>query len=335
MSESSSPSATGARAVYVGLFVAGAGLIFAGAILAVGTLQNAFSDKIAVHAVFGEVGGLQTGDMVWSSGVRVGVVKALGFVEAGKVDVTLHLDAATVPFIPSDSLATIGSDGLIGNPIVVLSGGTLLDQPVKDGATLAIGEAVSTTQIMETLQVNNKNLVAITTDLKAMISQLRAGEGTMGKLLTRDDLYEQVTRAMADIEVASANAKSLTASLGTFSASLNKPGALPYDLTHDGEIVPKVRAAIDDLQGVADKASTVVDQVSTALGDGTSPVGVLLHDEGSGTDVRTALDNLATATGLLNEDLVAIRSNFLFRPYFKKQEREAAKAAKEAAKASP
>lgn len=332
MSESSGPSATGARAVYVGLFVAGAAVIFAGAILAVGTLQNTFSEKATVHTVFPEVSGLQPGDMVWSSGLRVGVVKSLAFLEAGKVDVTLHLDVATLPFIPGDSVATIGSDGLIGNPIVVLAGGTPGAEPVADGATLGVGESVSTTQIMETLQVNNENLVTITTDLKALIGQVRAGEGTMGKLVTRDELYDQVMRAMADIEVASANAKSLTASLGAFSKGLTEPGQLPYDLVHDEQIVPKVRDAVASLQGVADKASTVVDQVSATLGEEASPLGVLLHDDASGQDVRAALDNLATTTALLNEDLIAIRSNFLFRPYFKKAEREAAKAAKEAAK---
>ena len=135
-----------------------------------------------------------------------------------------------------------------------------------------------------------------------------------------------------DIEVASANAKSLTASLGAFSKGLTEPGQLPYDLVHDEQIVPKVRDAVASLQGVADKASTVVDQVSATLGEEASPLGVLLHDDASGQDVRAALDNLATTTALLNEDLIAIRSNFLFRPYFKKAEREAAKAAKEAAK---
>lgn len=328
-------SETSKRAVYVGIFVSIAIVIFGGAILAVGSLQNAFSPKASVHAVFPEVGGLQTGDMVWSSGVRVGVVKEMGFIEAGKVDVMLHLDKAMLPFIPADSKATIGSDGLIGNPIVVLAGGTTTAGPIADGATIEIGKAVSTTQIMETLQKNNENLVSITTDVKEMIAKIKAGEGTIGKLLTQDELYEQVKGALADVQVAAANAKALTASLSKFTGDLNKPGSFPYDLTHDKELMPSIKAAVADLQSVADKGEKVVGQVSTALENEASPLGVLLSDEKSGGDVRTTLANLSEATELLNEDLVAIRSNFLFRPYFKKQEREAKKAAKEAAKAAP
>ncbi len=316
------------NAVYVGLFVAGAGAIFAGGILAVGTLQNAFSPKVTVHAVFDDVGGLSGGDMVWSSGMRVGVVQALTFLEPGKVDVTLRLDTAMIPFIPADSLATVGSDGLIGNPIVVLAGGSKEAGPIAEGATLAIGDAVSTAQIMETLQENNENLVAITGDLKELVAGIKAGEGTIGKLFADDALFDTVSRAMADIEGASANAKALTASLTTFSAGLNKPGNLPYELVHDKELMPSVRDTVSNLQAVADQTSAVVGKLSAILDDPASPVGVLLTDEGSGTDVRTMLKNLAEATDLLNEDLLAIQSNFLFRPYFKKKEKEERKKAK-------
>lgn len=316
------------RVVFVGLFVAIAMTIFGGAILAVGSLQDAFSPKVTVHAVFAEVGGLETGDNVWSSGMRVGVVDTLAFIEASKVKATLEINTAMAPYIPADSVAKIGSDGLIGNPIVVLSGGTPGGPAIAEGDELAVDVAVSTSDLIATLQVNNENLVEITDDIKAITAQIRAGEGTLGKLLTTDELYGQVQGALSDIEVASTNAKRLTSSLATFSADLNREGQLPHDLVTDTDLLPSVKTAVDDLQAAVARASEMVDNLATDLDDQQTPVGTLLGDREAGGDLKATLANLQQATILLNEDLVAIRSNFLFRPYFKKQERKARKEAK-------
>lgn len=325
-------SGSNRRVVYVGLFVAIAVAIFGGAILAVGSLQNAFSSKIAVSAVFDNVEGLQTGDSIWSSGMRVGVVGDMRFIEPGRVEVTMALDEAMVSFIPSDSEATLGSDGLIGNPLVVLSGGSADAPPVKPGDTLQVGDAVSTAELMATLQENNENLVSITGDIKELTAGLRAGEGTLGRLLTEDDLYVQVQTAMADVEDAAASAKRLTASLSRFTAELNQPGQLPHDLVHDDEIMPSVREAVDSLEAVVGQASSVVEGVSAKLDDPQTPLGTLLGDREAGEDLATTLANLEDATVLLKEDLRAIQSNFLFRPYFRKQERQEKKEARKKAR---
>ncbi|MCB9663795.1 MAG: MCE family protein [Alphaproteobacteria bacterium] len=313
------------QTVYVGLFVTFGVVVFGMAILAVGTLQDAFSPKITVRVLFDDVGGLAAGDNVWTRGLRVGQVDALAFVDGGKVQATLLLSEPMVPFIPADAKATIGSDGLIGNPIVQLKGGTPAGPSVEDGSVLEVGDAVSTAEILETLQVNNQNLVAITDDIKAITARVRAGEGNLGKLLQDDTLFADAQAAVADVRAASAHARTMAASLTRFTAQLEQPGQLPYELVHDQEILPSVRAAVDDLAATAAKASEIAEGLAADASDPSTPIGVLLSDRESGGDVKEMLANLQEATVLLNEDLVAIRSNFLFRPYFRKQERLKAK----------
>lgn len=325
-------SDTSRRSVYVGLFVFFAGLFLAGTIFTVGTIQNAFSAKLTATAVFEEVGGLQSGHHVWASGMRVGVVRQLAFVDAGQVEVQLRIDTAMAPFIPVDAKATVGSDGLIGNPIIALSGGTRGGPSLHDGAVLQVGKAVSTTELMETLQVNNENLVSITDDIKAITARIRAGEGNLGRLLAEDDLYATVEAALADVQIASANASKLTASLARFSAALNKPGQLPYDLAHDEELLPGVRDTVARLEATAARAEEIASGLADNLSDPNTPVGTLLGDQESGASLQATLANLEQTTILLNEDLIAIRSNFLFRPYFRKQERKAKREARKAAR---
>lgn len=317
------------QAVVVGLFVTLALLILAGGILTIGDLNDTFTRKVVARAVFDEVSGLKAGDAIWFSGLKVGTVKKLTFTGDSKVEALLNLDAEATPFIHKDSLAKLGSDGLIGNRIVVIYDGTAEAGPVKDGDELKIGTTVSTEEIMTMLQTNNKNLLAITTDLKGITAKISAGEGTVGKLLTDDSLYTNVTDAVETLKVASTNARQMTASLATFSAKLNKPGTLFNDLATDHTTYASLTATVDNLGRVGERAGGVVDSLARTVDDTTTPVGVLLHDREAGTDLHTTLDNLTRSTVLLNDDLEALQHNFLFRGFFKKRAKEAAKAAAE------
>jgi phospholipid/cholesterol/gamma-HCH transport system substrate-binding protein len=319
------------QAVIVGLFVTGAVGILAGGILTIGRLNDTFTRKITVSAVFDQVNGLQQGDNIWFSGLKVGTVSALAFSDDSQVAVELQVDQAAVPYIHDDVTATIGSDGLIGSRIVVLSGGTEARPLIVDGSVLAIGEVASTEAIMATLQENNVNLLAITTDIKGITARITAGEGTIGKLVQDDALYTEVNGVVTSLRTASDRADTITASLATFSADLNRPGTLPHDLIHDRTTWPEVTATVAELRQTGAVASTAVSGLAKAAADPTSALGVVLRDAEVGADLKVTLANLGDSTELLKEDLLAIQHNFLFRGYFKKQERQAAKAAKKAA----
>jgi phospholipid/cholesterol/gamma-HCH transport system substrate-binding protein len=319
------------QAVIVGLFVTVALFILAGGILTIGDLNDTFTHKVVVRAVFDEVSGLKAGDNIWFSGLKVGTVKKLTFVAGSKVEVLLNLDQEATPFIHNNALAKLGSDGLIGNRIVVIYEGTAEAPAVKNGDELKIGTTVSTEEIMTMLQTNNKNLLAITTDLKGITAKIAAGEGTVGKLLSDDTLYTHVTDAVQTLQVASTNARQMTASLATFSAKLNKPGSLFNDLATDQTTYASLTGTVASLKQVGERAGAVVDSLGRSLDDPSTPVGVLLHDKPAGGDLRSTLDNLERGSLLLNDDLEALQHNFLFRGFFKKRAKEEAKAAAEAA----
>lgn len=313
------------QAVIVGLFSAAAIAILAGGILTIGDINDTFTRKVTVTAVFDEVSGLKRGDNVWFSGVKVGIVSALGFSGASQVQVTMKIDEAATPFIRGDSLATIGSDGLIGSRIVVLQGGTPGAADLEEGDSLAMGPTVSTEALLATLQENNTNLVAITGNVKAITHRLAAGEGTLGKLLDDETLYASLSDTTATLSDASANARVLTASLSSFASELNREGGLPHDLATDRTSYAVLVGTVGDLQKTGERASTLVDGLARAATESGTPIGTLLNDEAAGTDVKATLDNLHRGSVLLTEDLEAFQHNFLFRGYFRKQERARAR----------
>ncbi|MDP2314231.1 MAG: MlaD family protein [Pseudomonadota bacterium] len=315
------------QAVIVGLFVASAVVILAGGILTIGDLNDTFTKKMSVTAVFEEVNGLQQGDNIWYSGVKVGIVKTVGFHGGSQVEIEMRVDREAAQYIHQDALAKIGSDGLIGSKIVVLYGGTPEAPSLQPGTVLQTAEMISTETILAMVQENNTNLLAITTDLKGISGRIATGEGTIGKLLKEDELYTNINGTVASLNTASASAETLTASLSTFAGKLNKEGSLPNELVTDRTTYAALTGTVDKLQHAGTRASDLMDGLAKGAADPNSPVGTLMHDQPAGTDLKVTLDNMNKSSVLLTENLAALQDNFLLRGYFKKQERAAAKAA--------
>jgi phospholipid/cholesterol/gamma-HCH transport system substrate-binding protein len=101
----------------------------------------------------------------------------------------------------------LGSDGLIGNKIIVLYGGTPTSPQMVSGTTLYVENGIGTEEMMTTLQGNNKNLLDITTDLKVVSRALAEGKGTVGKLLNDPTISNSLQTTMASLNRAGSNAQ--------------------------------------------------------------------------------------------------------------------------------
>src|SRR5258705_1818472 len=124
------------RTVIVGLFIFFGLLILLIAVLTMGGRKNAFEKTITLNAVFNDVSGLQKGNNVWFAGIKVGTVKKVQLAGYGRIDVEMKIKKQSVDFIHRDAKIKIGSDGLIGNRIVIIYGGTGSAFSVKSGDTL-------------------------------------------------------------------------------------------------------------------------------------------------------------------------------------------------------
>ncbi len=319
------------RAVTVGLFIF-IGLIFlAAGILAVGNLHSTFVKKMHVSAVFNDVNGLQNGNNVWFSGVKIGTVSKMSFYGESQVLVVFKIDEKAQSYIRKDSKVKISTDGLIGNKIIVIYGGTPQAQPVEDGDMLAIENLASTEEMLNTLQENNKNILEITTDFKAISKQIASGQGTVGKLLKDESLYKSLDVTLASLQRSSAHAEKLTAAISDYGAKLNQKGSLANDLVTDTMVFKNVQASVKQLKQLTTSAAEATANLKTASNDVTkmtsnldnknSTLGVLLYDEKTANHLKATIQNLEGGSQKLDEDLRAAQDNFLLRRYFKKKDK--------------
>ncbi|BBE16043.1 ABC transporter, permease component [Aquipluma nitroreducens] len=307
------------RAVIVGVFVIVGLLFLLAGVLIVGNLRETFNRKMQLVSLFDDISGLQPGNNIWYSGVKIGTVNSLNFHGKSQVEVDMNVAIKAKKYIRKDAKVKISSDGLIGNKILVIYGGTDGFAEVEDGDTLLVEKTFTSEDMINTAQENNKNILAITNDVKIITKKLAAGEGTLGKLLNDSLIYTNINATIASLHKASAKAEQMLASLSEFSSGLNKKGTLANELTTDTVVFKSVKASVLQLQQMADTATVFIANLKKASSNPNSAIGVLLHDDESGTRLKETIKNLETSSAKLDEDLEAAQHNFLLRGYFKKK----------------
>lgn len=317
------------KAITVGIFVFLGLLILLIGVLTLGGEKNTFEKKITVKALFEDVGGLQTGNNVWFSGVKIGTVKKMTFRGGSQVEVLMSIEEKAKQYIRKNAKAKISSEGFIGNKLVVIYGGTMQSQPIEENDALGVEKGLSTDEMMATLQSNNKNLLDITNDFKLISKRITAGEGTIGQLLTDEALVNNMETTVAGFKLAAANAQRLTANISDYTAKLQSQGSLTNNLITDTVIFNRLRSTVVQMQQVSKSANEVINdfkQVSNKLAESNSPVGVLLNDPKAAADLKSTLANLNAGTQKLDDNMEALQHNFLLRGFFRKKEKGKLKA---------
>lgn len=331
------------HAITVGFFIFLGTVILVVGIFTLGGQKKTFSPMLHVKAIFNNVNGLQKGNNVWFSGVKIGTVKSVGFYGTSQVVVTINIDRNAREYIRKDAHAKISSEGLIGNKLIVLSGGTQQAGPIEGDETLITDEAMNPEELMTTLQTNNKNLVDITTDFKLLSRRLVEGQGSMGALLKDDNLYKDLQKTMAtlrttaaNLQLAARNSQQLTSSIADYTSQLNKPGTLAGDLVTDTVVMANLRTSVEQVNLATAQANAFVHSLRNAgkkLDEGDNAAGLLLNDEQVADELRNTLENINSSSKKLDENMEALQHNFLLRGFFKRKARQEAKAARDSARA--
>jgi phospholipid/cholesterol/gamma-HCH transport system substrate-binding protein len=245
----------------------------------------------------------------------------MSFIGESKVKVDMKIEQKSQAFIRKNAMAKIGSDGLIGNRIIVIFGGSPDVPCVEDGDTLRVENGISTETMMNTLQENNENLIGITADLKKITSKLSKSEGTLGKLLNEDDIYNNIMATISSLRKTSEHAQSLTSSLSSFSSKLNQKDGLAYKLLTDTAIFKSISNSVNELQQIADNTNAFTKNLKESAENPKTPIGTLMKDEQTALQLQNAIKNLELSTQKLNEDLEALQHSFLMKRYFKKKQK--------------
>lgn len=252
----------------IGIVAVAAMILAVMIIVAVGGQAGFFWQQYMLKTRFANVQGLKSGAVVRVAGVEVGKVDDIQF-SGSEVEVTLSVKKDMQSRITDQSRASIGSLSLLGEPIIDISPSSS-GTPLPDGAYIQSGRTPG--QLSDVAEGATQSLEQIT----AMLRDLRAGKGTIGRLFTDDQLYKELNQFVTSAETVTG---ALSRGEGTLGGLLKDPAAYR-----------SLNAALQDLQ-----------EMTRRINAGEGSLGRLMNDDGFAKSVTSASANLDQLTARLNK----------------------------------
>ena len=242
-------------------------LIAAGTIFMLTGARGFPWQRYALKTRFSSVPGLKPGSPVRVAGLDVGTVTDV-VLEGEEVDVAFEVSQTVRDRITTGSVATLGSVSLLGESAVDITASTA-GTPIPEWGYVPQGRAAA--QLADLTNQAGEGIGQLT----SLLADMRAGRGTIGRLMTDDRLYVELQR--------------FAASAGDLMAGIREGrGTL-------GQLVTDRRAA-DALQASLANIETLTRQINAGEGS----LGKLLKDDAFSKSLTSATTNLETLTGRLN-----------------------------------
>lgn len=290
------------RHVIVGIFVVFGISLFVSAVYLIGTKEYLFGRPYKIFAVFSDVKGLQVGDKVRMSGIDIGTVSALSFTEANKVLIQLNIEQEQFTYINSESIATLGSQGLMGAKVVKILPGKNLDVPVQESDTLKTIEQIEIDDIIREVNKSSGNLSLVSEQLVSITQKINRGDGVFGKLFIDTTLMENLDETISNLSL-------ITYNFNKLSERVNRGEGIVGKLFADTSLTKEI-----------DKAGANVDQITMNLMEITDKInrgegvfGKIFTDtsltknlSGTSENLLLATSNLVELSYVLNNDSSAL-----------------------------
>lgn len=310
--------------VTVGVFIVAGLTILAAGVFSLGRQNDLFTNAIVVKAYFTDVKGLQAGNNIHYEGVKVGIVKSVELTRNSKVEVVLKIEKKFIPYLYANAKAKIGADGLVGNKMVILTGGTKESLQLKENDVLVIEQSFSPEDIFVKLETTNSNIQAVTENLKLITGKIAKGKGSIGKLINDASMYGNLQAVIEKLNETAVHTKNFTLGIENYVAGFRKEGTLLNDLVTDTVIFARFQQASFNVQQLTEEIAVITQHLKSVSGNLTqsnSPAGIILNDKASAINLQQTLENLKLGSEKLNQDLEALKHNFLLRGYFKRQDK--------------
>jgi phospholipid/cholesterol/gamma-HCH transport system substrate-binding protein len=196
------------RLARLGAFIFVTLAVLAAGVFIIGSQEYLFRSTYQLKAQFDNVAGLSDGADVQVGGVHSGTVAGIDLPHkpGEKVTVVMDLNKSTHEIIKADSIASIETEGVLGNQYVAISFGSTGQAEVKNGQIIQSEPPLQmsdlfrkTSGILDSSQLAINNATVATAHLDSISAKIDSGQGTVGALVNDKQLYsnlEQTTTTL-------------------------------------------------------------------------------------------------------------------------------------------
>ncbi len=347
--------------IRLGLFVVGGLTLFVLTIFIIGKQKNLFNPVFKLTSNFSNVSGLQVGNNIRFSGINVGSVDNITIINDSTVKVDLTIKTDVWQFIKSDCKVTLGSDGIIGDKLIIILPGSSDAPLAKEGQSLESIQTIEKSAIMARLDATTANVEDISKQINSITDHINTGNGTLNMLIRDSILANNLNQTvanlnkfskgligsdvvMASLKVTASNAEDISNQLALIMYKINKGDGTLGRLIQDSTIAENLNQTILNfkkssqgltgtdsimakLNATAGNTEIVSEQLTKIMHDinkGNGTLGRLIRDSTFAENLNQTMINLKKSSQGLEENMNAVKHNFLFRGYFKRKAKEAA-----------
>ncbi len=293
----------------LGIFIFLGSVLLVVLIFLLGNKDQLFASTFTIKAQFKNTEGLRNGASVRFGGIDVGAVKEIKILDdnSGRVEVIMRIKEDIRKYVKKDSRASIETEGLVGNKVVMLTMGSIDAEEIMDNGRILSKEPLSFADIIEETQGIMAYTKDMTKNMAEIVSKVNQGEGTLGRIINDDKLYVAATNLT---NTADRNLNSISEDM--------KDVMVLFDNLGTG-----VKDVVTNINQIVSRIDTVLRDVS----EGKGLLGSLVSDNGKeGKSLNKILDNIVvvteeakTSASRLSENMEALKHNWLFKNYFEER----------------
>ena len=326
---------TNKQKIRLGFFVILTASALIAALYLIGKKQNIFGNTFYISAVFDNVNGLKIGNNVRFSGINVGTVRSIKMINDTTICVDMAMEENILPHIKINSVATIGSDGLVGSMVVNIFPGKVPARQLHPGDTLGSEKKISTNDMISTLSITNQNASELSKQLLKITAAINEGKGTLGLLVHDKAMGDDLKATVSNLKSASEDVSKVVNDIQRVFTAINDEENLLHVLVKDSVSARQFKNVMGNLEKSSQSIDSVISNLNEVILDvknGKGTLNYLVQDTVLVNDINETVKNIKKGSVLLNEDLEALQHNVFFKGYFKKQEKQRLKEEKKQSK---
>jgi len=312
--------------IKLGIFVVTGSLLLVVGLYMIGKNRNLFGNTYTLVSRFDDIGGLQPGNNVRFSGIDIGTVDDIEILNDTTIEIRMTILRRMETIIRSNSVASIGTDGLMGNKLINIEPGTTDHPLAEDGDALPSIKAVDTEKMLRTLETTNLNVERISSNLIELTGNLNMSRGTLYTMLMDTSVAKGFENTLGNIESISVNLNHFSQGISRMSSDVRSgKGALGALVNDTGEVAINLRHAMFNLRASSERIDSATLQINKILDEiygGKGSANAIIRDTTMAQQLRRSIQYIDSSAEKLNQNMEALKHNFLTRGYFKKQEKK-------------
>ncbi|HUF24897.1 MAG TPA: MlaD family protein [Vicinamibacterales bacterium] len=304
---------TTSRLAFVGMFVVMAGLLFALGLFMIGDRRALFARDFEIYTEFSRLGGIQKGAIVRVAGADAGEVAEIRVPRNPSEQFRLKLRVLEDlrGLVRTDSVASIQTDGLVGNKFIQIEAGTDAAPQAPDGSTIQGSDLYDFSDLLSqagtTLQALNDVIGQIQTSINTALSGVTDTMAEANRIMV--GLERELQTILGKGEV-------IVQDLGLIVKDVRSGKGTAGKLVNDTELYDRANKLLAEADGVISKVNDAADQAKQLVSElrtNTGPV------QGAIADLRQTLSSAREAMADLSESSEALKRNFFFRGFFERR----------------